>query len=529
MLIIEQFKTPVDVNESKLKGLLAAKLKIDYESIKDFSIVKKSLDARYKPDLFNVYSLCFSCSKEESLLKNKKIKNLKPYVLPKNYDPRSFYKEENSTKKIAVIGMGPAGLLCGLCLARAGFKPLILERGKDADSRKADIENFWKNGRLLLNSNVQFGEGGAGTFSDGKLNTLIKDKDGRIAYVLKTFIEFGAKNEILYDAKPHIGTDVLIKVVKNIRAEIIRLGGEVRFESQVTDFLIDSDKSLKALIVNDEERIDVDKAVLCIGHSARDTFKTLKDKGVFMEQKPFAVGFRVQHPQSIIDKSQYGFDKNTCDFYPGAAAYKLACHTSNGRNVYTFCMCPGGYVVNASSEFNALAINGMSYSGRSGANANSAVLINVDVADFPSDDVLAGVDFQRVIEGRAFELGKGKIPYCRLGDFRDAGSDCSFDINPEFKGECEKADLTDLLPKEFTKAFVEGMSLFGQKIKGFDSKDCIVAGVESRSSSPVRITRDENLVSLSTKGLYPCGEGAGYAGGIVSAAVDGIKAFEAVL
>ena len=529
MLIIEQFKTPIDVNESKLKDLLALKLKIDRDSIKDFSIVKKSLDARKKPELFNVYSLAFSCNKEGSLLKNKKIKNLKSYTLPKEYDPSEFYKDENSGAKIAVIGMGPAGLLCGICLARAGFKPIILERGKDADSRKADIESFWKNGKLLLNSNVQFGEGGAGTFSDGKLNTLIKDRDGRITYVLKTFIEFGAKKEILYDAKPHIGTDVLINVVKNIREEIIKLGGTVRFEAQVTDFLIDDDNNLKALIVNDEERIDVDKAILCIGHSARDTFKTLKDRKVFMEQKPFAVGFRVQHPQSIIDISQYGFDKNTCDFYPGAAAYKLACHTSKGRNVYTFCMCPGGYVVNASSEFNSLAINGMSYSGRSGNNANSAVLINVDVTDFPTDDVLAGVDFQRVIEQRAYELGKGRIPYCRLGDFKDAGSDCSFEITPEFKGEYEEADLSSLLPEEFTEAFVEGMSLFGQKIKGFDSKDCIVVGVESRSSSPVRITRDENFVSLSTKGLYPCGEGAGYAGGIVSAAVDGIKAFEAVL
>ncbi|MBO4807889.1 MAG: FAD-dependent oxidoreductase [Lachnospiraceae bacterium] len=529
MLIIEQFKTPINVNETKLKGILAGKLRIDEDSIKDFSIVKKSLDARYKPDLFNVYSLAFSCPKEERLLNNKKIKNLKSYSKPKEYDPRAFFKEENSKKKIAVIGMGPAGLLCGLCLARAGFKPLILERGKDADSRRADIEEFWKNGKLLLNSNVQFGEGGAGTFSDGKLNTLIKDKEGRISYVLKTFIEFGAKKEILYDAKPHIGTDVLINVVKNIREEIKRLGGEVRFESQVTDFLIDNDNNLKALIVNDEERIEIDKAVLCIGHSARDTFKTLDERKVFMEQKPFAVGFRVQHPQSIIDKSQYGFDADTGDFYPGAAAYKLACHTSKGRNVYTFCMCPGGYVVNASSEFEALAINGMSYSGRSGKNANSAVLINVDVADFSTKDVLSGVDFQRVLEQKAYALGKGRIPYCRLGDFKNAGSDCSFEITPEFKGEIESADLSDLLPEVFTEAFVEGMSIFGQKIKGFDSKDCIVAGVESRSSSPVRITRDENLVSLSTKGLYPCGEGAGYAGGIVSAAVDGIKAFEAVL
>lgn len=529
MLIIEQFKTPINADESDLQGMLARKLKVSPCSLSDFTIVKKSLDARNKPELFNVYSLAFSYSKEESLLKNKKIKNLKSYTKPKEYDPKMFFKDAYREKKVAVIGMGPAGLLCGLCLARAGFKPLLLERGKDADSRKDDIDEFWKNGKLLLNSNVQFGEGGAGTFSDGKLNTLIKDKDGRIAYVLKTFIEFGAKKEILYDAKPHIGTDVLINVVKNIREEIKRLGGEVRFESQVTDFLIDNDNNLKSLIINDSEKIDVDCAVLCIGHSARDTFKTLKDRKVFMEQKPFAVGFRVQHPQSIIDMSQYGFDADTGDFYPGAAAYKLACHTSKGRNVYTFCMCPGGYVVNASSEYNALAINGMSYSGRSGNNANSAVLINVDVSDFPSEDVLSGVDFQRLLEQKAYDLGKGKIPYCKFGDFKEAGSDFSFDISPEFKGEYEKADLNELLPKEFTEAFVEGMALFGHKIKGFDSKDCIVAGVESRSSSPVRITRDENLVSLSTKGLYPCGEGAGYAGGIVSAAVDGIKAFEAVL
>lgn len=524
MLIIDQFKTPISTKESELKIILASKLKINIDSIKDIKIIKKSIDARKKPEVFYVYSIAFHTDNEGKLLKKNKDLRLfeeKEYKIPSdvNYD---ISKEGRPV----VIGAGPAGLFCGLILAMEGLKPIVLERGKSVDERKSDIDYFWNNGKLLLNSNVQFGEGGAGTFSDGKLNTLVKDKDGKIKFVLKTFVRFGAKESIVYDSKPHIGTDVLIDVVKNIRNEIINLGGEVFFESQVTDLDV-SNGEINAVYINDSKKIDCKNIVLAIGHSARDTFYMLRDKKLMLEQKPFAVGFRVIHNQSMIDKSQYGFDKSF-DFYPGAAPYKLACKVNNGRNVYSFCMCPGGYVVNASSEHDMLAINGMSYSKRDSSTANSAILINVNCEDFPSKDVLAGVDLQRNLEQKAFSLGKGKIPYCRFADFIGESSN-DLEVVPDFKGQSEYVNLNKFFNEEFTEAFVDGMKQFGKTIKGFDSPKCIVAAVESRSSSPVRITRNENFESLNIKGVFPCGEGAGYAGGIVSAAVDGIRVAEAIL
>jgi len=529
MLIYDQLKAPLGTNLNSLRAILSKKIRLNSGQIKDLCVLRKSIDARKKPELFEVYSVSFSCENENKVLKS--CKQVRLYKEIKYCFPAC--EDHSKDKKIVVIGMGPAGLFCAYYLALAGYNPLVVERGADVDTRKNDIDEFWESGKLLLNSNVQFGEGGAGTFSDGKLNTLVNNKSGRIKEVLNTFVKFGAPENILYDSKPHIGTDILINVVKNIRNEIINLGGQVRFNSQVTDIVLDSNGNIKSIIVNDCEKIDLDYAVLALGHSARDTFKMLYDHGIHMEQKPFAMGFRVQHNQDTIDLSQYGSTKEDMIYYPGAAPYKLACKTNNDRNVYSFCMCPGGYVVNASSEYNMLAINGMSYSGRNSRNANSAILMNVDIDDFPNDGVLAGVELQRNLEAKAYSLGNGKIPCCRFADFTlDNIEKQSFDgnsVKPEFKGQYQYADLKNLFPKNFTDAFVDGMSCFGSIIKGFDSADTIVAGIESRSSSPVRITRDHDFESLNCKGLYPCGEGAGYAGGIMSAAMDGIKVAEAIV
>ena len=428
--------------------------------------------------------------------------------------------------------MGPAGLFCGLALARKGYRPLILERGEDVDARTARVAKFWKTGELDPSSNVQFGEGGAGTFSDGKLNTLVKDTFGRNREVLRILTEFGADPSICYANKPHIGTDVLSHIVKSIRKEIESLGGQARFLSQVTDFEI-TDGKLTAVTVNNTERIPVQAAVAAIGHSARDTFETLYTKQVSMEAKPFAVGFRIQHPQAMINESQYGMAE--CKEL-GPASYKLTAQTSYGRGVYSFCMCPGGYVVNASSEKNRLAVNGMSYHDRAGENANSALIVTVNPEDFSHEaksreevHPLAGIHFQRELEEKAYEAGKGKIPIQLYGDFKNGKISEKFDeVQPAFCGEYQFADLRKILPEELSEAFVEGMESFGRKIKGFDRPDAILAGVESRTSSPVRIPRGETLES-SIKGLYPCGEGAGYAGGITSAAMDGLKVAEEII
>ena len=383
---------------------------------------------------------------------------------------------------------------------------------------------------------MQFGEGGAGTFSDGKLNTVVKDKAGRNTHVLEVFVENGAPEKILYDAKPHIGTDILCDVVKNIRNKVIEAGGEVRFDTCVTDLVLDENKNIIAVKAGDEE-IKCSAVVLAIGHSARDTFYMLKDRSVDMQPKPFAVGFRVEHPQSVINHSQYGIaDPKGLE----AAPYKLTATTDSGRGVYSFCMCPGGYVVNASSEQGRLAVNGMSYSGRDGKNANSAIIITVDPKDFGGNDVLSGVEFQR---------GLGKIPVEYYGDFKAAikessGQDAapggqsgsaggrSFDgaeqFLPQMKGAYEFAEVHKILPDELNEAFVEGMERFGRMIRDYNNDAAIVSGVESRTSSPVRINRGEDGQSVNIKGLYPCGEGAGYAGGIMSAAMDGVRIAELV-
>ena len=537
MIRLNQLKLPVNHTEAQLMSKTAQILRIQEAEIVDIEIVRQSLDARKKPELFYSYSVNVTVKREEKTYKDAVGKRGKANV--QLMEKGAYHFPEGGTQPqkhpTVIIGMGPAGLFCAYYLAQHGYAPVILERGEDVDTRQADVEAFWKTGRLKPDSNVQFGEGGAGTFSDGKLNTLVKDKYGRNTEVLKTFVSHGADPAIVYQAKPHIGTDVLSRVVKSMREEILRLGGEVRFQSQVTEILT-SNGQVTGVIVNGREEIPCEQVVLAPGHSARDTFSMLYEKNFPMTAKPFAVGFRVEHPQSLINVSQYGAEhvKGL-----GAAAYKVTAKTSTGRGVYSFCMCPGGYVVNASSESGHLAVNGMSYSGRDGKNANSAIIVAVTPQDYGSEHPLAGIEFQRRLEQRAYELCDGKLPVQRYGDFREkvtgehreipnGPEDGSWDnLEPQCKGEFAWADLTGILPGECNQAFVEGMDSFDRQIHGFASPAAILTGVESRTSSPVRIERDENLQS-EIRGCYPCGEGAGYAGGITSAAMDGIRVAEQI-
>jgi uncharacterized FAD-dependent dehydrogenase len=422
-----------------------------------------------------------------------------------------------------IIGAGPAGLFAAYILALNNLRPIIFERGKKVDERTSDILKFWETGVLNTASNVQFGEGGAGTFSDGKLNTLVNDKLGRNKFVLETFVKFGAPASILYDFKPHIGTDILKTVIAEMRKEIENLGGEFHFNTQVTDFVIEDGK-IAGVKANDKSYPCTD-VVLAIGHSARDTFKTLFDSKVYMEAKDFAVGLRIEHPQEMISRVMYAdaFDKL------GPAPYKLAANLPNGRGVYSFCMCPGGFVVNSSSEENRLVVNGMSYSKRDSHNANSAIVVSVGENEFDKSNPLAGIEYQRSIEEAAFNLCDGKIPQQLFGDFKAKRLSQAYgEFSSETKGLTAFGMLSDIFSQEIYQSFIDGMGTFGSKIKGFDRDDAILSGVESRTSSPVRISRDETFQS-NIKGLFPCGEGAGYAGGITSAAMDGIKVAEAVI
>ena len=545
MLQINQLKIPVEEialvkNGSNRDSLEISKelefirkkicrqFRLSPDSIVELHILKKSLDARKKPQLFWVYSVCCklkSTSMAEKLLKKCKTSDLIPYK-EQSYE-FTISGIQQMKQPPVIIGMGPAGLFAGYILAKAGYCPIIYERGRRVEERTRDVEEFWKNGRLLLQSNVQFGEGGAGTFSDGKLNTLIKDKTGRNKEVLRIFVENGAPEHILYDSKPHIGTDVLSKTVANMREKMLDWGAKIYYESTVTDFVI-QDNTLTGLVINNDKKIPVESVILAIGHSARDTFETLYSHQVPMEAKDFAIGVRVQHPQSLIDHSQYGRDN--VDHTLPAAVYKLADKTTVNRGVYSFCMCPGGYVVNASSEDGRLAVNGMSYSGRDSGVANSAIIMSVTKEDFESEHPLAGVKFQRKLEEKAFQLGKGSIPVQYYHEFTGQSGKQEYinePFEPRIKGEYTFSDLRSLFSDSINTAFIEGMTKFGRVIPGFDDDFCILAGVESRTSSPVRITRGSDGES-AIKGLYPCGEGAGYAGGITSAAMDGLAIAEAI-
>ncbi len=523
MIQIQQVKLPLSHTKEDILKKAAKMLHIAVSDIKDMQIVKQSVDARKKPEIYYVYSLHLVLKQEAQCLKKVK-KNLYTKVEKKKYQFPTVGSKE-LTHPPVVVGSGPGGLFACYQLALHGFHPLLIERGACVEERQKEVENFWKTGILNTKTNVQFGEGGAGTFSDGKLNTLVKDKFGRNHEVLRFFVEMGAPAEILYVNKPHIGTDVLVQVLQNIRKEIIRLGGTIRFNCCLTDLFIENN-SLQGIEVNGEERIDTNVLVLAIGHSARDTFEMLHKRKIHMEAKAFAVGMRVEHPQSMINENQYGKDCNM-KLLP-VAPYKVTASGLEERGVYSFCMCPGGYVVNSSSEENRLVVNGMSYYKRDSANANSAIIVAVQPSDFPDDGPLAGIAFQRQLESYAYGLCNGKIPQQLYGDYKERKVSQSYgDFTSMVKGASEFTDLSELLPEACRKSFVMGMESFAKKIPGFNRYDAILSGVESRTSSPVRITRDESF-QCNIAGIYPCGEGAGYAGGITSAAMDGMKVAEKI-
>ncbi len=536
MIRVNQVKLPVEHSESDLRKKTAKMAGIKEEQVKSIKIVRQSLDARKKPDLYYLYAVDVTVNGNEAAIVkrarnvNVQIRKEDRYLLP---EPGI----ESLHERPVIVGFGPAGMFCGLMLARAGYRPIIMERGMDADSRAKTVEKYWKDGSLDPESNVQFGEGGAGTFSDGKLNTLVKDPSGRNIEVLKILAQAGADPAITYVNKPHVGTDVLRTVVKNIRKEIESLGGEVRFGCRLEDLEIKDNKLRSIRISVRDGESDADRSiqnimtsvlVLAIGHSARDTFEMLAGKQLDMQAKPFAVGLRIQHPQELINLSQYGREDAG---KLGAASYKLAAQTSGGRGVYSFCMCPGGFVVDASSEPGRLAINGMSNHDRASTNANSALIVTVTPDDFPVAGALGGVAFQRELEKAAFNCGSGKIPVQLYADFVENRVSTDFGtVIPEFKGRFSFGNLREVLPEALSLAMLEGMEHFGHVIHGFDREDAIFAGVESRTSSPLRIPRNNTTMeSIMISGIYPCGEGAGYAGGITSAAMDGMKTAEAII
>ena len=524
MIRIQQLKMPLSHKREDIIKKVAKRCKIKPEQILNLEIVRRSVDARKKSEVCYIYTIDLTVENEIRILKKVNDKNIMLTNRKKYQFPKAEVSQKETKYRPVIIGAGPAGLFCAYELTKAGYAPILLERGKRVEERTEDVKRFWESGVLDTGSNVQFGEGGAGTFSDGKLNTLVKDRFGRSRHVLETFVEFGADAAILYDAKPHIGTDVLSQVIANMRAYLLEHGAEIRFSTQVTDFLVE-DQRLQAIRLNHDEWINIDAVVLAIGHSARDTFETLQKRQIPMEAKAFAVGFRVEHPQDMIDHMQYkGADMR----YLSPASYKLTANFENHRGVYSFCMCPGGYVVNASSEEGRLAVNGMSYHDRAGKNANTAMIVSVTPEDFPGKDALAGVVFQRELEKKAFAMGNGKIPQQLYGDFVKKR------ISSEYggfasctRGKTAFAPLHELLPQELTETFIRGMEQFPRYIEDYNRYDAILSGIESRTSSPVRIWRNEEFES-EIKGLYPCGEGAGYAGGIMSAAMDGIKIAEMI-
>ncbi len=525
MLRIDNLKLPVGASEEELRAACAHALRVSAEALVSVRLLRRSIDAREGVRL--VCAAAVEVRNEAGVLKRCKNKNVQPYASKKYMPPAPVSAPEVSP---VVIGAGPAGLFCALLLARCGARPILLERGRAVEQRKRDVERFWHTGELNLTSNVQFGEGGAGAFSDGKLNTGTKDE--RHGYILEEFVRFGASEDILVDAKPHVGTDKLYVVLQNLRREIIDRGGEVRFSHKVVDIEQNSGSvtALRVASPEGEYTLRARHVVLAPGHSARDTFAMLQARGVPMEPKPFAVGVRIEHRQRDMDLAQYKEAAGRHGLPP--TSYKLSCHTKEGRGVFSFCVCPGGEVVAAASETDRVVTNGMSKFARDGENINGGLLVSVTPEDFPSGDTLAGVQFQRTLEEAAYRLGGGNYaaPAQRVEDFlAHRPSTGAGKVAPTYRPNVTWCDLHDCLPPFVCEALEEGIPLLGRKLRGFDSPDAVLTAVETRSSSPVRIVRESESYQSALRGLYPCGEGAGYAGGIMSAAADGLRVAERIL
>ncbi|AFY37647.1 FAD dependent oxidoreductase [[Leptolyngbya] sp. PCC 7376] len=528
MIRLNEIKLPLDHSEEAIAEAICKKLELKPHELLEYTIFKRSFDARKKRNIFLVYVVDIKTYKDKSLLKRFR---RDPHVIE---TPDMAYKmvghaPEGCEERPIVIGMGPCGMFAGLMLARMGFRPIILERGKQVDERTKDTFAFWKKrGKFNPESNAQFGEGGAGTFSDGKLYSQVRDRQHYKRKVLEEFVEAGSNPEILYIAKPHIGTFKLVGVVKKIRATIESLGGEIRFQSKVKTVEIE-DRKVKGVTLENGDFIPSTHVVMAMGHSARDTFEMLFDQGVYIEPKPFSIGFRIEHPQPLIDECRYGeFAGNKT---LGAADYKLVHHCKNGRSVYSFCMCPGGLVIGAASEPGMVVTNGMSQYSRNERNANAGIVVGITPEEDYPEHPLAGIELQRKIESKAFELGGGdySAPGQLVGDFLSGRSSEELGkVKPSYAPGVKLTDLSEVLPDFAIEAIREALPAFDKKIKGFAMDEAMLTGVETRTSSPIRIKRGKDYQSINTQGLYPAGEGAGYAGGILSAGIDGVKVAEAI-